>query len=115
MAFTHLPSAIFLALVPLPASFHVARVLLIARFCTAQMDGAPRTAFLSSYVPGDERTAVMGVINIVKTIGQSVGPTVTGWLAGRGNIWISFLAAGCLKGIYDIAILYFFTRAAIQS
>ncbi len=75
------------------------------------MDGAPRTAFLTSYVPGDERTSVMGIINVVKTICQSVGPTITGYLAGRGWIWISFLAAGCMKASYDLAILYFFSRA----
>jgi hypothetical protein len=79
------------------------------------MDGAPRTAFLASYIPGNERTSVMGIINVVKTISQSAGPTITGYLAGRGWIWISFLTAASMKATYDLAILYFFSKAAMAS
>lgn len=115
MAFTHLPSSTFLALIPLPSNFHAARALLIARFCTAQMDGAPRTAFLASYIPENERTSVMGIINVVKTLCQSIGPSVTGYLAGQGWIRFSFFAAGCMKISYDLMILYFFTKVAMAS
>ena len=79
------------------------------------MDGAPRTAFLASYVPDDERTSVMGIINVVKTVCQSFGPMVTGYLSGRGWIRFSFLAAGCMKATYDLMILYFFSKAATVS
>ncbi|KAK1926881.1 major facilitator superfamily domain-containing protein [Papiliotrema laurentii] len=115
MAFTHLPSSTFLALIPLPSNFHAARALLIARFCTAQMDGAPRTAFLASYIPENERTSVMGIINVVKTLCQSIGPSVTGYLAGQGWIRFSFFAAGGMKISYDLMILYFFTKVAMAS
>jgi len=115
IAFTHLPSSIFLTLIPLPARFQSARLLLIARFCTAQMDGAPRTAFLASCIPDDERTAVMGIINVVKTVCQSIGPTVTGYLAGNGWIRFSFLAAGMMKASYDLMIVYFFSKSAMVS
>ncbi|KAJ7211898.1 MFS transporter [Mycena haematopus] len=108
MAFTHLPSAILLAFVPLPSNFQFARVILIAVFCTTKMDIAPRTAFLTSYVSTEERTAVMGIINVVKMGSQSVGPTVTGLLASHGKIWLSFVIAGVLQGMYDLAMLYFF-------
>ena len=113
MAFTHLPSAIFLALIPLPSQFWAARALLIARFCTAQMDGAPRSAFLANYIPDRERTSVMGIINVVKTICQSFGPSITGYLAGRGWIRFSFFAAGGMKASYDLMILYFFSKASM--
>ncbi|KAJ6613853.1 MFS transporter [Mycena sp. CBHHK59/15] len=115
MAFTHLPSAIFLALVPLPSNFQFARAILIAVFCTTKMDIAPRTAFLASYVSAEERTAVMGIINVVKIFSQSIGPTVTGLLASHGKIWLSFVIAGVLQGSYDLAMLYFFTRAVSVS
>ncbi|ORX39700.1 major facilitator superfamily domain-containing protein [Kockovaella imperatae] len=114
MAFTHLPSAVFLSMIPLASTFTVARALLIARFCTAQMDGAPRSAFLANYIPDKERTSVMGIINVVKTICQSFGPSVTGYLAGRGWIRFSFMAAGAMKASYDLMILYFFSKASIQ-
>ncbi|KAJ7618747.1 MFS transporter [Roridomyces roridus] len=112
MAFTHLPSAILLALIPLPSQFQVARAILLAVFCTTKMDIAPRTAFVSSYVHAEERTAVMGIINVVKIFAQSLGPTVTGLLATNGRIWASFVIAGVLQAVYDLAMLYFFLRVA---
>ncbi|KAJ7780851.1 major facilitator superfamily domain-containing protein [Mycena maculata] len=115
MAFTHLPSAILLALVPLPSNFQFARAILVAVFCTTKMDIAPRTAFLTSYVSAEERTAVMGIINVVKTVAQSLGPTFTGLLATHGKIWLSFVIAGVLQALYDLAMLYFFTRAVSVS
>jgi para-aminobenzoate synthetase len=72
------------------------------------MDQAPRSAFLSIVVRPDERTAVMGVVNILKTLSQSSGPSVTGVLAGRNHFWIAFVAAGSLKGMYDVLLLVFF-------
>ena len=72
------------------------------------MDVAPRSAFLAAALPKDQRTAMMGLINVVKTCSQSVGPYVTGSLAGVGLFWVSFVAAGSLKGMYDIGILLVF-------
>lgn len=79
------------------------------------MDVAPRTAFLASYVHADERTSVMGIINIVRILSQSIGPTVTGWLASHGLIWLSFVLAGVFQASYDFAMLYFFIRVAAVS
>ncbi len=56
----------------------------------------------------EERTAVMGVVNILKTLSQSSGPSVTGILAGRDHFWVAFVVAGSLKGAYDLLLLAFF-------
>lgn len=72
------------------------------------MDQAARQAFLAKVVLPKERTAVMGGVNVVKTLAQSGGPVGTGWLAGRGRIWVAFLVAGGLKGGYDLAMLGMF-------
>ncbi|KAL8936693.1 MAG: hypothetical protein Q9216_004803 [Gyalolechia sp. 2 TL-2023] len=108
MVFTHLPSAIFLALIPLPSNAFVAMTFLILRSCTQNMDQAPRQAFLAAAVLPNERTAVMGVVNVVKTLSQSGGPVVTGFLAGMKRFWIAFLLAGALKAGYDLAMLKMF-------
>ncbi|KAL8714510.1 MAG: hypothetical protein Q9225_006546 [Loekoesia sp. 1 TL-2023] len=108
MVFTHLPSAIFLALIPVPSNAFVAMTFLILRSCTQNMDQAPRQAFLAAAVLPSERTAVMGVVNVVKTLSQSGGPVVTGWLAGMKKFWIAFLLAGALKAGYDLAMLKMF-------
>ena len=108
MVFTHLPSAIFLALIPLPSNVGLAMTFLILRSCMAHMDQAPRQAFLAAAVLPNERTAVMGVVNVVKTLSQSAGPVATGWLAGIQKFWIAFLIAGGMKASYDLTMLKMF-------
>lgn len=108
MVATHLPSSIFLALLPLPPGLPLTICLLVGRSVLNSMDQAPRSAFLSIVVLPEERTAVMGIVNILKTLSQSGGPWVTGILAGYGRFWIAFVAAGSLKAAYDLALLIFF-------
>ena len=74
------------------------------------MDQAPRSAFLSAVVLPQERTAVMGIVNILKILSQSSGPWITGLLADRGSFWVAFVIAGSLKGVYDLLLLAFFAR-----
>ncbi|KAK0103047.1 hypothetical protein ONS96_005658 [Cadophora gregata f. sp. sojae] len=108
MVFTHLPSAVFLALIPIPDNVSVAMMFLILRSCTQSMDVAPRSAFLAAVVLPHERTAVMGMVNVAKSMGQSSGPFITGLLAGKGRFWIAFVAAGTLKACYDLGMLAVF-------
>ncbi|KAH9433869.1 hypothetical protein MCOR27_003889 [Pyricularia oryzae] len=107
MVFTHLPSSIFLALIPVP-SLQLSLAALFLRHCTASMDAGPRSAFLAAVIRPSERTAVMGLINTLKTIAQSVGPSATGFLAGSGHFWVAFVVAGSLKATYDLGLLAVF-------
>lgn len=108
MVFTHLPSSIFLALIGVPSSLPLAMTFLILRYCTSSMDVAPRSAFLAAVILPNERTAVMGLINVVKTLAQSLGPAITGVLAGLNKFWLAFVLAGVLKAIYDFGVLAIF-------
>lgn len=108
MVFTHLPSAIFLALIPLPSVVWLAMTFLILRSCSQSMDQAPRQAFLAAVVLPNERTAVMGVVNVIKTLSQSAGPVATGYLAGIHKFWIVFMLAGAMKASYDLGMLKMF-------
>lgn len=108
MVFTHLPSAIFLALIPSTNVLAIAATFLLLRNCTSTMDAAPRQAFLSMAVLAEERTAVLGIVNVVKTMAQSAGPSVTGWLAGKGVFGWAFVVAGALKASYDLGMLKMF-------
>lgn len=74
------------------------------------MDVAPRSAFLAAVVLPHERTAVMGLINVVKTSAQSLGPLITGVLAGNGMFWVAFVVAGVLKATYDLGMLAVFSK-----
>lgn len=50
----------------------------------------------------------MGVVNVVKTFSQSLGPVITGVLAGRNLFWVVFISAGALKAGYDLGLLAIF-------
>ena len=108
MVFTHLPSAVFLSLIGIPSSLPFAMTFLVLRASLQSMDTAPRSAFLSAVVLPNERTVVMGTINVVKTASQSLGPSVTGVLVGKNLFWVAFLTAGCLKAAYDVGMLLTF-------
>lgn len=114
MVFTHLPSAILLALIPAPPSLIITIIILVLRSSLASMDQAPRSAFLSAVVKADERTATMGIVNTVKTMSQSSGPLITGALAGGGQFWIAFATAGALKAGYDLGMLRMFVRTKLE-
>lgn len=114
MVFTHAPSAIALALLGIPRDLRVAMALLVFRACTQSMDVAPRSAFLANVLLPNERTAVMGAINVVKTATQSLGPVLTGVLVSRQLFWVAFLVAGSLKVMYDLSILYVFINHRVR-
>lgn len=78
------------------------------------MDVAPRSAFLSAIVLPNERTAVMGTINVVKTSSQSLGPLITGILASNKLFWLAFVMAGSLKATYDLGMLAVFAGHKTQ-
>lgn len=72
------------------------------------MDVAPRSAFLAAIVQPQERTAIMGLVNVVSTASQSLGPLITGVLAEYNFFWVSFICAGSLKACYDLGLLALF-------
>ncbi|ODQ63226.1 MFS general substrate transporter [Nadsonia fulvescens var. elongata DSM 6958] len=114
MVVTHLPSSALICLIPLPSTLHSTLAILIIRACTSTMDVTPRQTFLSMVVLKEERTSVMGWINVVKTLAQLCGPIVAGSLIKNNKQWMAFVAAGLLKVTYDLGILGFFLKTNHQ-
>jgi sugar phosphate permease len=108
MVFTHLPSSLFLALLALPPTLLPSLVLLVLRASTQSMDTAPRSAFLAAALQPSERTAVIGFLNIVRTVAQTLSPLLTGVLVERRLFWVAFVVAGSLKVAYDLGMLAVF-------
>ncbi len=52
----------------------------------------------------------MGLLNVVRTFAQCIGPLISGVLAGKNAIGWAFVAAGCLKIIYDLGMLAVFAE-----
>ena len=68
MVFTHLPSNLLLAAVPLAPSLPVAVGLLLVRTCLSQMDVPTRQAYVMALVPPAERTAAAAVTNTARYV-----------------------------------------------
>ncbi|KAH7381028.1 major facilitator superfamily domain-containing protein [Cadophora sp. MPI-SDFR-AT-0126] len=94
MVFTHLPSTTFLMLIPVPPSLAGALVFLILRSSLASMDIAPKAAFLSMVVLPEERTAVMGLISVVRTSVKVVDLLSQVFLLSPGSSGLRFWSQG---------------------
>lgn len=108
MVFTHIPSSTGVLLFAVPQSVGLTFALLLLRIGLNNMDQAPRAALIAAVVKPEERTAVMGITGMLRTLASTVGPTVTGILSGSDRFWIAFVVAGSLRLAYDIGLFAMF-------
>ncbi len=105
MVFTHLPSNVLLALVPLAPTLPLAVGLLLLRFSISQMDVPTRQSYTMAVVEPDERSAAAGVTGVARTVGAALAPLAAGPLYATASLAsVPFLAAGGLKVIYDLLL-----------
>jgi predicted MFS family arabinose efflux permease len=105
MVFTHLPSNVLLALVPLMPTLPLAIAVLLLRFSISQMDVPTRQSYTMAVVAPDERSAAAGVTGIARTLGAALAPVAAGPLyASAALSAVPFLASGALKVVYDLAL-----------
>ncbi|RDW65513.1 hypothetical protein BP5796_10205 [Coleophoma crateriformis] len=110
MVFTHLPSSAAVLLFPVPQGIVLTVILFFIRTGLNNMDQAPRSAFIAAVVKPEERTAVMGITSMLRTLAATAGPSVTGLLAGNDRFWIAFVAAGALRICYDLGLFAMFVN-----
>jgi MFS family permease len=105
MVFTHLPSNLLLALVPLMPTLPLAIAVLLLRFSISQMDVPTRQSYTMAVVDPDERSAAAGVTGIARTVGAALAPLAAGPLyASAALAGVPFLVAGGLKVVYDLLL-----------
>jgi MFS family permease len=114
MVFTHLPSSIASAFIPLPSSVGWTIGLMLFRASLNSMDQAPRTAFIAAVVKPEERTGAMGITSMVRTFVMSMGPSITGLLSGNGTFWVAFLATGICRITYDLGLWVLFVNVKVN-
>ncbi|CAO2656940.1 Nn.00g057430.m01.CDS01 [Neocucurbitaria sp. VM-36] len=114
MVFTHLPSSIASAFIPLPSSVGPTVGLLLFRAALNSMDQAPRAAFIAAVVSPEERTGVMGITSMLRTLAMSVGPSITGLLSGNGSFWVAFVAASICRVTYDLGLWVLFVNVKVD-
>ena len=105
MVFTHIPSNLLIMLVPLMPTLPLAALVLLLRFSISQMDVPTRQSYTMAVVSPDERSAAAGVTNIIRSVGASLSPTLTGLLlSSPALLGLPFFLAGGLKIVYDMML-----------
>jgi MFS family permease len=109
MVFTHLPSNLFLALIPLAPSEMAAFALLFARYALSQMDVPTRQAYVVGVVDPEERTAAAAYTNTARYVTRPLGPLVAAPIM-QVSLGAPYVIAGVLKSVYDLALYRAFRR-----
>jgi MFS family permease len=113
MVWSHLPSNVLLALIPLAPSLVPAVGLLLARSVLSQMDVPARQAYVAALVDPAERTAAAGYTNAARHLVRPAGPLLASWSMGMAT-GLPFLIAGGLKAVYDLALYFTFRRTELR-
>jgi predicted MFS family arabinose efflux permease len=113
MVFTHLPSNVLLALIPLAPSLGVALALLLLRFPLSQMDVPTRQAYLAALAGPDERAAAASVTNAARTVARPFAAPLAGAATGSAVSGLPFFIAGALKAVYDLTFFFLFRHVPI--
>ncbi len=112
MVFSHLPSNVLLALIPLAPSLGWAIALLLGRSVLSQMDVPARQAYVAALVDPTERTAAAGYTNAARHLVRPLGPALASLSMGMAA-GIPFVVAGALKAVYDVALYFTFRRVRL--
>jgi MFS family permease len=108
MVFTHLPSSIFLILVPLMPNLELALLFLLLRFALSQMDVPARTSYVMAVVTPGERAAAASVTAVPRSLAGAIGPMFAGWLLALSTFGWPLVICGVLKIVYDLTLLALF-------
>jgi predicted MFS family arabinose efflux permease len=113
MVFTHLPSNILLALIPVMPSVELAVAMLLLRSTLSQMDVPARQAYVVTMVDPSERTAATAYTNTARYLVRPFGAAAAGLVMQRVALGAPFVVAGMLKVVYDLALYATFRRVPL--
>jgi MFS family permease len=104
MVFTHLPSSLFLLLVPFAPSFPIAAGLLLAREALVEMDVPTRQSYLAAMVQPHERVYASGITSLTRTSAWAVTSSVAGVLMQYVAFSAPLMLGGSMKVVYDVLL-----------
>jgi MFS family permease len=113
MVFTHLPSNLFLAAIPLAPTFPLALALLLSRFALSQMDVPTRQTYIMGLVEPQERAAAAGYTNTARYVVRPLGPVLAG-ASQQVAMGLPFFLGGGIKVAYDLLIWAWFRRVRLS-
>lgn len=110
MVFTHLPSSVFLILVPLMPNLPLALLFLMLNRALQSMDVPARSSYVMAVVSPEERPAAASITVVPRTFASAVSPLIAGWLLTMSSFGWPLVICGTLKIVYDLLLLAMFRR-----
>ncbi|GMM49910.1 hypothetical protein DASB73_008680 [Starmerella bacillaris] len=111
ISLTKLGAGLFGALVPTASKQMGAMSYIWMRSLFDTMDVVPRQVFLTSIIEETERTKILGMVNVTKTLARAIGPIFTGMLAGAGHLDVCFYIMGALEWVFAGAVYVVFAKS----
>jgi predicted MFS family arabinose efflux permease len=108
MVFTHLPSNVFLILVPLMPNLPLALLFLFLRSALSSMDVPARTSYVMAVVTPAERPAAASVTAVPRSLAAAISPAFAGYLLTLSTFGWPLVICGTLKIVYDLLLLWMF-------
>lgn len=112
--FTHIPSSIFLILVPFSPSAAVAAFLLLSRSLLSKMDIPTRKSYMASIIQLNECRMAVSRTSMSKRAGRAVGPIASGYTLANLSAIPPFLLGGILKLYYDLILWSSFKNVQVK-
>ena len=110
MVITHIPSNIFLILVPFAPSLLYAAIFLFLRQSISQMDVPTRQSYVNAIIQPEDRASTAAITNTVRTLSSSISPPIATSLIDLGNFVLPFVFGGSIKIVYDVAVYFTFRK-----
>jgi MFS family permease len=108
MVFTHIPSSLCLIAAAFSPNLSVALGLLLVRSALSQMDVPTRTSYVMAVVTPAERPAAASFTAVPRGLASSLSPALAGVLLTNPFSGLPLVICGCLKIVYDVALLLTF-------
>ncbi len=114
MVFTHLPSNVLLALIPLMPTAYLAVGMLLFRHLFSQMDVPTRQAYTMAVVSPEDRAYMASWTNGIRNYGTALAPLASSALFALSSSGLPYLIAAGLKIVYDLTFYGVFRHIPID-
>lgn len=108
--FTHLPSNLFIMLVPFMPTLPLAIACLCARAALSSMDVPTRVsyAYVVAVESPAERPAAASVTHVPRSLASALSPALAGYMLTLSSFGWPLVVCGVLKIVYDLKLLRMF-------
>jgi MFS family permease len=110
MVITHIPSNVFLIMVPFAPTLLYAVIFLFLRQSISQMDVPTRQSYVNAIINAEDRASTAAITNTFRTISSSISPPFATSLIEIGNFVLPFVFGGGIKIVYDVAVYLAFRK-----